>query len=275
MFGCSRGDEAFAGARGRIRSMGAPRGWHSLTPRIVTDDVAGLCRFLQQAFGAAGEVTADRPVVMEIGDSRIMVSAVGPRPATPAFLYLYVDDADAIHARAVAAGARSLEAPLDTPYGDRRGMVEDRWGNVWQIATPARPGAGPANLRPIGRVRSALTERSRAPRQGNEGAPDAWIDVEPAFVSALAGLEAGDELVVITWFHQASRDVLQVHPRGEPTNPLAGVFATRSPDRPNPLGLHRVTIRSLAGASLQVGPLEAIDGTPVVDLKPALGPADG
>jgi len=123
-------------ARGTfVRAMRLPEGWHSLTPRIVTHDVAGLVEFLKVTFGATGEVHADRPAVIRIGDSNVMIGGVGPRPTTPAFLYVYVDDADATCRRAVAAGARSLEAPLDTPYGDRRGMVEDRWGNVWQIAT--------------------------------------------------------------------------------------------------------------------------------------------
>ncbi len=115
--------------------MRLPDGWHSVTPRIVADDTAGLVEFLRRAFGATGELRADRPTVMRIGDSVIMVSSVGPREAMPAFLYVYVDDADITHRRALEAGARSIEEPSDTPYGDRRGMVEDRWGNVWQIAT--------------------------------------------------------------------------------------------------------------------------------------------
>ena len=112
-----------------------PPGFHTLTPRIVTADVAGLAAFLREVFGATGEVHPERPAVLHVGDSPLMLSAPGPRPANGAFLYVYVEDADATHARAVAAGARVLEAPLDTPYGDRRSMVEDRWGNVWQIAT--------------------------------------------------------------------------------------------------------------------------------------------
>ena len=117
--------------------MNRPPGWHTLTPRIVTDDVAGLVEFLRHAFGATGELHADRPAVLQLGDSQLMVSSVGPRPATPAFLY--VDDTDATYRRTMQAGAKSLEAPLDTPYGDRRAMVEDRWGNVWQIATATAP----------------------------------------------------------------------------------------------------------------------------------------
>lgn len=127
-----------------------------------------------------------------------------------------------------------------------------------------------ARLRPIGVISSELMRRSEAPRQGSEGAPDAWIEVHPWAAEGLQGLAAGDELLVITWFHQACRDVLRVHPRSDARNPLTGVFATRSPDRPNPLGLHPVVVRAVDGNRLRVGPIEAIDGTPVVDIKPAL-----
>lgn len=125
-------------------------------------------------------------------------------------------------------------------------------------------------LTPVGVVRSSLTLRDQAPRQGSEGAPDAWLDIAPGVMAALEGLVAGQDIIVITWFHQAQRDVLKTHPRNDQNQPLTGVFATRSPDRPNPLGLHRVTIREIAGSRLKVGPLEAIDGTPVVDIKPVL-----
>jgi len=127
-----------------------------------------------------------------------------------------------------------------------------------------------ARVRPIGVIRSRLARRADAPMQGFEGAPDAWLDVHAWAADALRGVAVGDELIVITWFHRARRDVLLVHPRSDRTKPLTGVFATRSPDRPNPLGLHPVTVRSIAGTRLRVGPIEAIDGTPVVDLKPVL-----
>jgi tRNA-Thr(GGU) m(6)t(6)A37 methyltransferase TsaA len=129
-------------------------------------------------------------------------------------------------------------------------------------------------LHPIGHIRSSLRTLDEAPRQGNEGAPDAWLDIDPAFAPALLGVAPGDDLVVITWLDRADRSVLQVHPRGDPRNPLAGVFATRSPHRPNPLGLHRVTVREISGTRLRVGPIEAVDGTPVVDVKPVLAAAD-
>jgi tRNA-Thr(GGU) m(6)t(6)A37 methyltransferase TsaA len=126
-------------------------------------------------------------------------------------------------------------------------------------------------LQPIGVVRSDLTERKGAPRQGYEGAPDACVEVQPEFEAALLGIKEGDDVILLTWLHAGQRDVLQVHPRKDPTVPLAGVFATRSPDRPNPIGLHRVRVHRIErGRWLHVGPLEAIDGTPVVDIKAVL-----
>jgi len=126
------------------------------------------------------------------------------------------------------------------------------------------------SLNPIGFVRSPLKEPAEAPMQGNEGAPAARLELKQPFAAALSGLAVGDEIIVITWFHHARRETLQVHPRDDTTRPLTGVFATRSPGRPNPLGLHPVTILAIDGSSIKVGPLEAIDGTPVVDIKPAL-----
>lgn len=130
-------------------------------------------------------------------------------------------------------------------------------------------------LEPVGAIHSTLKNRADAPKQGYEGAPDARLVVFEPFAAALEGVETGDELILITWFHLSSRDVLRVHPRGDTRNAIAGVFATRSPDRPNPLGLHRVRVLEKAGMELRVGPLEAVDGTPVVDIKPVLtGSAD-
>lgn len=129
-------------------------------------------------------------------------------------------------------------------------------------------------IEPIGIVRSELTRLDAAPCQGDEGAPEAWLELDPRVEPALAGIEAGDELIVLTWLDRARRDVLQVHPRGRLDAPLTGVFATRSPDRPNPVGLHRVSVLETAGPRLRVAPLEAVDGTPIVDIKPVLGPID-
>ena len=129
---------------------------------------------------------------------------------------------------------------------------------------------GRFDLRPIGVIRSTLKKRSEAPKQGSEGAPEAWIEIEPWAVAGLHTLKAGDKIWVITWLHRGNREVLQVHPRSDPKRALTGVFATRSPDRPNPLGLHPVTVLEIAGNRLRVEPIEAIDGTPVVDMKPVI-----
>jgi tRNA-Thr(GGU) m(6)t(6)A37 methyltransferase TsaA len=121
-------------------------------------------------------------------------------------------------------------------------------------------------------VRSRLKRRATAPKQGGEGAPDAWLEIQASAVEGLAGISVGDAVIVVTWLHKARRDVLKVYPRDDTRLPLTGVFATRSQDRPNPLGLHPVVVKALAGNRLRVGPIEAIDGTPVVDIKPVLPP---
>lgn len=126
------------------------------------------------------------------------------------------------------------------------------------------------DLTPIGRVESPLTDMASAPLQGHEGAPDAWLVFEPSVLEALDGLERGDRIIVLTWLDRARRDVLRVHPRGDPANPEQGVFNTRSPDRPNPIGLHEVEILSIDGPRVRVRDLEALNGTPVVDVKPVL-----
>ena len=129
-------------------------------------------------------------------------------------------------------------------------------------------------IEPIGFVRSELTRLEAAPLQGDEGSYEAWLEITPLAAPALAGIRIGDELIVLTWLHLAQRDVMQVHPRGDLTRPLTGVFATRSPDRPNPIGLHRVSVLEVAPPKLRVAPLEAIDGTPIVDIKPVLAGSD-
>jgi tRNA-Thr(GGU) m(6)t(6)A37 methyltransferase TsaA len=125
-------------------------------------------------------------------------------------------------------------------------------------------------VRPIGVVESPLADPDSAPKQGFEGAPEAWIVLDPAVAAAAVDLAAGDEVFVLTWLHRARRDVLAVHPRDDQANPLTGVFSTRSQDRPNPVGLHRVTVAAVDGLRLLVRDLEAVAGTPVLDLKPVL-----
>ena len=125
-------------------------------------------------------------------------------------------------------------------------------------------------LHPVGTVRSPLVDRDLAPKQGDEGAPEAWLEFDPAVLDALHDLEAGAEVLVLTWLDRASRDTLVVHPRGDLSRPVSGVFNTRSPDRPNPIGLHRVEIIAVDGPRLRVRNLEALDGTPILDVKPVL-----
>jgi len=126
------------------------------------------------------------------------------------------------------------------------------------------------DLRPIGHVESPLTDPGDAPKQGSEGGPGAWLVIEPRLRDALDGIEPGDRVVVITWLHLARRDVLQVHPRDDARNPLRGVFSTRSADRPNPIGLHEVEVLAIEGGRVLVSPLEAVDGTPILDVKPVI-----
>jgi tRNA-Thr(GGU) m(6)t(6)A37 methyltransferase TsaA len=128
----------------------------------------------------------------------------------------------------------------------------------------------PLELTLIGVVESDLTDPAAAPNQGDEGAPAAWLAFDPAVREALEGIEVGDEVIVLTWLDRARRDVLRVHPRGDLSRPERGVFGTRSPDRPNPIGLHRVRVEAINGLRVRVSPLEAVDGTPVVDVKPVL-----
>ena len=123
---------------------------------------------------------------------------------------------------------------------------------------------------PIGRVESPLTDKATAPKQGHEGSPEAWLVFEPAVLEGLDGIAAGDEVILLTWLDRADRDVLRVHPRDDASNPTRGVFNTRSADRPNPIGLHQVQIVAIEGGRMRVRNLEALDGTPIVDLKPVI-----
>jgi tRNA-Thr(GGU) m(6)t(6)A37 methyltransferase TsaA len=126
----------------------------------------------------------------------------------------------------------------------------------------------------IGKVASPLKERADAPKQADEGAPEAWLEFDARYAEGLDGIAAGDELLVLTWLDRAARDVLRVHPRKDPSRPVTGVFNSRSPDRPNPIGLHRVTVLAVDGTRLRVSALEALDGTPILDVKPRLRSID-
>ena len=175
------------------------------------------------------------------------------------------------------AAAADMERLLALAPGIRAiGQVSGEpglWCNDAPFALPGHdhfsaPGDAGLRLSPIGRVRSPLESREDAPKFENENAPQAWIDLDPSLAPALEGLDTGQRIQLLTWLHLADRTVLKVHPRGDPANPMRGVLATRSPDRPNPIGLHEVTILDIRGTSLLVDGLEAVDGTPVVDVKP-------
>lgn len=129
-------------------------------------------------------------------------------------------------------------------------------------------------LRPIGRVRSPIRSRAEAPMQADQGAPEAWLELDPAIADAARSVRAGQELMLLTWLDRADRSTLRVHPGADHSRPLTGVFNTRSPDRPNPIGLHRVTVLEVAdGPRIKVHALEVLDGTPILDLKSVRGPS--
>ncbi|HEU5393210.1 MAG TPA: tRNA (N6-threonylcarbamoyladenosine(37)-N6)-methyltransferase TrmO, partial [Candidatus Methylomirabilis sp.] len=190
------------------------------------------------------------------------------------------EDADRVRERYRDSGTIRRLAPLLARPRDRWVTAEDE--PPAPRPAPSDIGRTPStgstktsatgySLLPVGFVRSRLTARKDAPRQGSEGAPAAWVEFDPAFAEALDGIAAGQEVILLTWLHQGRRDVLRVRPRDDPRNALKGVFATRSPDRPNPIGLHRVRVSRIEESTrVLVEPLEAIDGTPVVDVKPVL-----
>jgi tRNA-Thr(GGU) m(6)t(6)A37 methyltransferase TsaA len=138
------------------------------------------------------------------------------------------------------------------------------------MTNPASSAVAAYEIRPVGHVESPLADRASAPKQGFEGAPQAWLVFHPDVTEGIRDLAVGAEIFVLTWLHQARRDVLAVHPRDDPRNPETGVFSTRSQDRPNPIGLHRVTIAAVDGPRVLVRDLEAFDGTPILDVKPVL-----
>ncbi|HEU5340011.1 tRNA (N6-threonylcarbamoyladenosine(37)-N6)-methyltransferase TrmO [Edaphobacter sp.] len=163
-----------------------------------------------------------------------------------------------------------LTVQLPRQPGSRESRYSHLLGALPEIPQSHAAKAPSFSLVPIGYVESPLKERTNAPRQGSDGAPEAWVVINPDVQQGLSKIAAGQQIVLLTWFHQASRDVLEVHPGWNPDMPLTGVFAARSPDRPNPIGLHRVEVLEISGNRLRVAALEAIDGTPVIDIKPVL-----
>jgi tRNA-Thr(GGU) m(6)t(6)A37 methyltransferase TsaA len=272
-------------------------------PILLSDDLPRLLRFYRDQLGFAESFRfPDGP-----GEPDFAVLALGPaqlgfgKAGTPSLhgrprasdtgnrveVCVYVDDGPSVD-RAVrrlgAAGAPVLAEPADQPWGERAAYVADPDGTPILIVGPREPAAAPDapaggayTIEPIGVVRSPLTDPAAAPKQGDEGAPDAWLEFEARFRTGLRDLRPGTEALVLTWLDRARRDVLAVHPRGDESRPETGVFSTRSPHRPNPVGLHRVGVLAVDldadRPRVQVSDLEALDGTPIVDVKPVLGPA--
>jgi tRNA-Thr(GGU) m(6)t(6)A37 methyltransferase TsaA len=262
--------------------------------RYIVDDVDAAILFYEQLGFELVMHPAPTLAMLSRGSLRLALSAPNPmggggqpmpdgtqqRPGGWNRFAIEVDDLDATVARLRERGAR-FRNDIVTGVGGKQILLEDPSGNPIELFQPLRPearldgGAEDGNrtdnlLEPIGTIRSSLRDPADAPRQGSEGAPDAWMELHSGYARALEGVAEGDEIIVITWLHRADRSVLDVHPRNDLCAPLAGVFATRSPDRPNPLGLHHVTVREISGTRLLVGPMEAIDGTPIVDIKPVL-----
>lgn len=213
---------------------------------------------------ATAEALQPTDVGDDVADAFAAKAGFDPRALIAAYQYVRVHpqrlqawrEVDELADRDLMRDGQWLVADEDAPGGD--------------AAADSRADGPRYELRPIGWVASSLTDRDAAPRQGDEGAPAARIVLRPDLGPAAVDLRVGDEVIVITWLHRARRDVLSVHPRDDRTRPREGVFTTRSPDRPNPIGLHRVTIVAIEGDTITVHALEAIDGTPVIDVKPTL-----
>lgn len=265
------------------------------TIRYIVDDVGAAIAFYCGRLGFT-EVMHPAPAfaMLSRGDLRLNLSAPGvgpgggqkmpngstPQPGGWNRFALEVEDLEAVAATLRGAGI-SFRSDLITGVGGKQLIVEDPSGNPVELFQPTREEArlrAPADryeVRPIGHVRSTLTDPADAPNQGAQGAPDAWLDLDLAYAEGIRDIEIGSRLLVLTWLHQSRRDELSTVPGDDPTGPPRGVFSTRSPARPNPVGVHAVTVRDRAEDRLLVGPLEAVDGTPVVDIKPLLDPVEG
>lgn len=275
--------------------------------RYIVNDVDAAISFYCTQLGF-DEVMHPAPTfaMLSRGDLRLVLSAPGggpgggqampdgtlPRPGGWNRFSIEVPDVEAAVGELRAAGAR-FRNEVVVGAGGKQVLVEDPSGNLVELFQPTRPEArletgeaGAARsaaphartaarfeVRAVGHVESPLTEREEAPRQGGEGAPAAWLVFEPEMAEAIRDLEVGDHVIVLTWLHLSRRDELSTRPGGDPDGPLRGVFSTRSPNRPNPIGLHRVELLERGDLRLLVGGLEAIDGTPVVDVKPVVDPS--
>jgi tRNA-Thr(GGU) m(6)t(6)A37 methyltransferase TsaA len=268
--------------------------------RYIVDDVDAAIAFYCSHLGFSEQMhPAPSFAMLTRGDLRLVLSSPGggpgggqsmpdgtrPEPGGWNRFSLEVDDLESAVARLLALGTR-LRNEIVNGVGGKQILIEDPSGNPVELFEPTRAEArldvgtdavSPTNdylLRPIGRVESTLIDTADAPNQGHQGAPDAWLLINPEVREGIRDLQVGSDIFVLTWLHQARRDELATRPGDDPTSPELGVFSTRSPARPNPVGLHRATIIAREEGKLRVRPLEAINGTPVIDIKPVIR-ADG
>jgi tRNA-Thr(GGU) m(6)t(6)A37 methyltransferase TsaA len=271
----------------------------TVSVRYIVDDVDAAIGFYCEHLGFHQEMhPAATFAMLTRGPLRLVLSAPGggpgggqamadgslPEPGGWNRFSIEVDDLEVTVARLSAAGVR-FRNDIVTGVGGKQTLVEDPSGNPVELFEPTRAEArlqGPRATRsggetyqvdPIGWVESTLVDPADAPNQGCQGAPDAWLVIAPEVREGIRDLQVGSDIFVLTWLHQARRDELATRPGDDPTGPERGVFSTRSPARPNPVGLHRATIVANDGDRLRVQPLEAVNGTPVVDIKPVI-PAD-
>lgn len=264
--------------------------------RYIVDDVDAAIGFYCGQLGFSEQMhPAPTFAMLTRGALRLVLSAPGggpgggqpmpdgtlPEPGGWNRFSIEVEDLTATVARLRAAGAR-FRNEVVTGVGGKQVLLEDPSGNPVELFEPTRPearldGAGAADpatqtyqVRPIGWVESTLVDPAEAPNQGYQGAPDAWLVINPDVREGIRDLQVGSDLLVLTWLHQSRRDELSTQPGDDPAGPERGVFSTRSPARPNPVGLHRVTVIATEDGRLRVRPLEAVDGTPLVDIKPVI-----
>jgi tRNA-Thr(GGU) m(6)t(6)A37 methyltransferase TsaA len=263
--------------------------------RHLVDDVDAAIAFYCQSLGFQEQMhPAPAFAMLTRGDLRLLLSAAGgagpgggsqampdgrvPEPGGWNRFTLEVDDLEAT-VDALRGGGAHFRNDIVTGIGGKQILVEDPSGNVVELFEPTRSEARldvkhadaeqvSYQIRPIGYIESSLTDAAEAPNQGEQGAPDAWLVLDAAVHEGARDLTIGSEVVVLTWLHQARRDELVARPGSDPVAPERGVFSTRSPDRPNPVGIHRVAVLAVDGNRLRIGPIEAIHGTPVLDLRP-------
>jgi tRNA-Thr(GGU) m(6)t(6)A37 methyltransferase TsaA len=272
----------------------------AVSVRYIVDDVDAAIGFYCGHLGFTEEMhPAPTFAMLSCGSLRLVLSAPGgglgggqamadgtlPEPGGWNRFSIEVDDLEGTVARLRASGVQ-FRSDIVTGVGGKQMLIEDPAGNPVELFEPTRAearlddqgGAGyrgeTYQVRPIGWVESSLVDPADAPNQGHQGAPDAWLVITPEAREGIRDLEVGSDIFVLTWLHQASRDVLATRPGDDPTGPERGVFSTRSPARPNPVGLHRATIIAKEDDRLRIHPLEAINGTPLADIKPVI-PADG